>query len=955
MKSEYYIIILFLICILGEGIGQNPDLLNDRDTIPGVEDSVKVEQITDRIKISPDAFASNVKYGADHKTFFDRIRNLVYLYGNAFVEYQDFSIRNADYIEVDLNKNIATARLLPDSLKHLIGDTQYDTAVAEIPPPEETEDFEEDEFFDDELMDGMEIDPVTGEPIEPGQDRRNAPAVQNDGNLPGHKPGTPLFSDGSNEFDATEMRYNFKTKQGKVFDAVTFQSNLYIHGKQTKFIEKITPLDTTQTIYNKNAVFTTCDAPEPHFGIWSNKQKIVPNKEVIVGPSNLQIMGIPTPLVLPFGFYPIVPEAKEGLIVPSYEYSQQWGFGLRGIGWYQPISEHMNLTARGDLYFNGSWMLDVQSSYRKRYKFNGGYSISFSNRVQELPQSEEKQKNRTFALRWNHSQDQAAHPYQNFSASVNFTTGGFDKINYNDANRVLNNNTSSQISYRREFPGSPFSMTANISHSQNSNNRSVSFTLPSFDLRMRSLQPFKKKKKSGRENWYEKILLTYSGSFDNKIQATDTTVFQPDRWLSQKYGAQHQVGLNSSYRLLKYISVTPGVNLTERWYFDKIQKNFISDPVIEYDTIETVDGMLIPVADTVSYGYVHKDTMNGFFPVHDVGASLNFQTALYYTKLSSKGWFRGFRHVAKPSVSLSFKPDYANSPWHYTDTLNRLDRGPEYMERYSVFEEGIYGAPSTSQGNFSVSYSLRNVLEAKFWNKKDSTENKISLFKTFDFSGNYNPKADSLKFSMINFNANANFFKGITYFRFTTQLDPYALNEQNRRIDEFYFKSGKGLLRFNGFRAGLSSNMSIGQIRDLFHREADGGGEEDDGNKKDSKSQQALFDNFRVSHEVQFVWDPSRDKDAFRLTTNNIRLSGNLDLTEKWSVRVGNFGYDFERKQLTYPDFGFSRDLHCWQLSFNWQPTRKTFLFNIRVKNAPLDFLDLPYRRGIQDSGFQPF
>ncbi len=931
---------------------QDPLLDNASDSVSLANDSLKSSENLDDIILSPDAFSSSAKYGADHKTYFHPQKNLVYLYGNAFVEYEQFSIRNADYIEVDLKKNIATARLLPDSMKFLIGNTVYDTVATIV---EDTTTIPEEDVlpFEDELIDGVQIDPITGEPIEPGRENREAPPVDGGGGLPGHKPGTPLFSDGTNEFDANEMRYNFKTGKGKVYNAVTFQSNLYIHGTETKFIESQDPKDTIQTIYNKNAIFTTCNAPVPHFGIWSNKQKIVPNKEVIVGPSNLQIMGIPTPLVLPFGFYPIVSTAKEGLIVPSYEYSQQWGFGLRGIGWYQPISEHMNLTARGDIYFNGSWLVDVQSNYRKRYKFNGGFSVSFSNRIQELASSLEKQKNRSFALRWNHSQDRSAHPYQNFSASVNFTTSGFDKLNYNQANQVLNNNTSSQISYRREFPGTPFSMTSNISHSQNSNNRSVSFTLPSFDLRMRSLQPFKKKKSVGDEQWYEKILLTYSGSFDNKIQTTDTTIFQPELWKSQKYGAQHQVGLNASYRLLKYISVTPSVNLNERWYFDKVKRNFVSDPVIEYDTVRTVDNQLIITRDTVSYGMVEKDTTNGFFPVHDIGASLNFQTALYYTKLSSKGWFRGFRHVAKPSVSLSFKPDYANSPWNYTDTLNRIDRGPDYIERYSFFEEGIYGAPSTSQGNFNVSYSLRNVLEAKLWNRPDSTAKKISLFKTFDFSGNYNPKADSLNFSMINFNANTTLFKGISYFRFSTQLDPYAVDERNRRIDKFYYKTGAGLFRFNGLRASLSTNMTVGKIRELLQKpEPDASS--DDKQSKIARSE-GLFDNFRVSHEIRFVWDPSRDKDVFQLSTNNIRMSGNVDLTEHWGVRVGNFGYDFQRKQLTYPDFGFTRDLHCWQLSFSWQPTRGTFLFNIRVKNAPLDFIDLPYNRGIQDSGYSPF
>src|SRR5690554_1409928 len=359
-----------LMCSMSNVFGQDSLFHNATDTLPGTADSLKSGEILRGVPISPDAFSSNARYGADHKTFFDPRKNLVYLYGNAFVEYEQFSIRNADYIEVDLNENIATARILPDSLKHLIGNTVYDTVVAQVEDTLVQEDYD-NLYYEDDLVDGVEIDPFTGEPVEPGLDSRQAQPVEGGGALPGHKPGTPVFSDGINEFDASEMRYNFKTGKGKVYEAVTFQSNLYIHGTETKFIESKNPNDTIQTIYNKHAIFTTCNAPHPHFGIWSNKQKIVPNKEVIVGPSNLQIMGIPTPLVLPFGFYPIVPDAKEGLIVPSYEYSQQWGFGLRGIGWYQPISDHMNATARGDIYFNGSWLIDVQSNYRKRYKYNG--------------------------------------------------------------------------------------------------------------------------------------------------------------------------------------------------------------------------------------------------------------------------------------------------------------------------------------------------------------------------------------------------------------------------------------------------------------------------------------------------------------------------------------------------------------------------------------------------------
>ncbi|GAA5222097.1 putative LPS assembly protein LptD [Membranihabitans marinus] len=933
------------------GFGQDTLIQNEEDSLSHTLDSLKSEKFS-KIKISKDAFSSGVVYGADHKTYFDRKKNLVFLYGNAFVEYGLFSIKNADYIEVDLNTNIASARLLPDSLKHLIGNTVYDTIVPQVVEVDTLEDEYNDNLG---FEDGQEIDPITGEIIE-NPDERKAEKVQSDGTLPGRLPGTPIFSDGQNEFDAKQMRYNFKTKKGKIYEAVTFQSNLYIHGREAKFIENLTETDTNQIIYNRGALFTTCDAPIPHFGVRSNKQKIIPNKEVIVGPSNLEIMGIPTPLVLPFGFYPIVPTAKAGLIIPSYEYSQTWGFGLRGLGYYTPISEHMNLTTKGDIYFNGSWLVDAQSSYNYRYRFSGGFSVSMSDRKSEVVGSIEKSSSRSFSFRWNHSQAQSAHPYQTFSASVNFSTNGFDKINSNQAERVLNNNTSSQISFSRQFPGTPFSLNGNISHSQNANVRSASFELPSVNVQMRSLQPFKRKNAGGsKEQWYEKILLTYNSKFKNKIQATDTTIFKPNEWKSQDYGVQHTASLSSSYRLFKYINVTPSINVNERWYFDRVDKQFESNPVIEFDTVFTEDGQSLITSDTVSYGSLVVDTLNEFNAIHGFSASLSLQTARYFTRQWEKGWFRGFRHVYKPSVSVSFTPDYQD--WGYVDTVNVLNTRAEYEEvRYSPFENGIFGAPSTGKGNLSLNYSLRNVMEAKFFNKEDSTTNKISLFKTFDFSGNYNPYADSLKFSMINFSANTTFFKGITYFRLSAQFDPYATNDLGQRLGEFSYKTGS-LLRFNGLSAGLSTNMTIAKIRELFSGGPEEGSGEKGGEKKEKQGSQStgIFDNFRVSHEIRFVWDPSKDIDVFQLSTNNIRLSGNIDLTENWGVRVGNFGYDFERKQLTYPDFGFSRDIHCWELSFSWQPTRKTFLFNIRVKNAPLDFIDIPYNRGIQDSGYSPF
>src|SRR5690606_18576176 len=217
-----------LMCSMSNVFGQDSLLNNATDTLPGVTDSLKSSQFICDHCVARDTFPYHAKYGAEHMAFDDSRKNLVYLYGNAFVEYEQFSIRNADYIEVDLNTNIATTRILPDSLKHLMGNTVYDTVVTQIV---DTSNLDEEEYqaFGDQLEE-VEIDPFTGEPVQPALEDRLAQTVEGDGALPGHKPGTPVFSDGTNEFDADEMRYNFKTGKGKVYHAVTFQSNLCIHG-----------------------------------------------------------------------------------------------------------------------------------------------------------------------------------------------------------------------------------------------------------------------------------------------------------------------------------------------------------------------------------------------------------------------------------------------------------------------------------------------------------------------------------------------------------------------------------------------------------------------------------------------------------------------------------------------------------------------------------------------------
>ncbi|MEL6867236.1 MAG: putative LPS assembly protein LptD [Bacteroidota bacterium] len=859
------------------------------------------------VPMSADSLDAKVDYSANDSMHYDIKNERIYLYGEASVQYNTMNL-TADYIIFDWAKNTVYAEGLPDSL--------------------------------------------------------------------GRTGGNPEFKDGDQSFKAKKMRYNFETRKGIIYDVTSQQGNdMYVLSSKAKFISPEPGLDSTafkesdDVVYSSNSIFTTCNHPNPHFGIRSRKQKVVPNKLVIVGPSNLEIASIPTPLWLPFGFFPISKGKRTGLIFPrDYEFSETWGFGLRDVGWFFPLGEYFNLQLTGEIYTRGTWGIKAFSRYDRRYRYSGDLTVAFSNRRSEFANGLPR-KDRSWSFRWSHRQAPTAHPTNNFSVSANIQTNNFQSLTQNDFQSVSQNQLNSTFTFSKNFPGTPFRLSVFASHNQNTQTRDMRITLPTIDLQMNRIYPFKRKIPSGPERWYEKLSLQYTMNAQNQFVTTDTTLFSSETLENAKNAIRHTVNSDVAFNLFKHFNLSPRVDYAEIWHFKTLRRVFDPTPVIDTAFIVSPDGLdTIPdLTDTTSFGTVTDIFDTGFRALRLFNASLGLNTNIFGVREFQKGFIRGIRHTIKPSISANFTPDYTSERLGYFEEVQTDSRFDE-LTTYSIFDQGLYDRPSSSGLVAALSYTINNIFEAKYFSKKDSTINKFRLFDNIVLSGNHNFAADSLQWSEVRLRGNTRIFKKLTNLQFNAAFDPYAVeftdSGTKRRINTFYKETNGKYLRFDRAMLTISTGMSISQIRDLFTKEESGaqGGQAGEGEKPPpgnatkplrgggDEALLDLFENFRISHNFSLEANRLEGRDTIFVRAHTIRLSGRIKLTEKWNINVGNISYDFNSKRLVYPDLGFSRDLHCWEMGMSWRPERGTYNFYIRVKPGTLDFLEIPYKKNNQDA-----
>jgi len=750
----------------------------------------------------------------------------------------------------------------------------------------------------------------------------------------GNETQLPKYKEGSEEFTANEVIYDYKTRKGTVRGVRTEQADGFLFAEQAKMHEN-------NEYHFANGRYTTCNDPNhPHYYIQMTKAKVVNNSKIISGPFYFVVEGVPLPIGLPFGFFPSKQRRSAGILTPGYGEEAQRGFFLKNIGYYIPISDYVDLALSGDIYSYGSWAMKATSKYKYRYHYNGNLMLSFNKNVVGEEGLSNYNVRKDFKIRWTHSQDAKANPSRTLSANVDFGSSSYNKYNEQNIGDFLKNTKSSSINYTKRFLGTPFTFSANIKGTQNTSTSNVDFSLPLLTLTMARQYPFKKLIKVPKGRWYEKIGVSYSSSLSNTLSTIDTLLFTPSTLTKFRNGFQQSIPVSTSFNLLKYFNVGPSFNYKGRIYTNSIRKYW-------------KDELFFNTADsTYEYGHLVNDTINGIKHVYDWSVSIPISTKLYgmfYFKRLKR--IEAIRHVLTPSVGFSFRPDFGEKKYGYYDTYyeNADDTVPN---RYSYFDNGIYGtAPYGKSGN--INFSLGNNFEMKLKSKKDTTEEgfkKIKLLDRLNFNGSYNLAADSLNLSDISMSGATRLFNMFT-INFSAVFNPYSYDDSTGvKINKFMWNEHQKLARFSNARVSTGINLNS---KTLFKGKTEGKTEGKNENQNQNQEENDYYDlgyvDFSLPWNIRADYSLSVSKSSYDVETKEfvsritqtIRYSGSFKLTDKWNVSFTS-GYDLQLRKASTTSINVTRDLHCWQMSFRWVPfgVRKSYMFRVNLKSSILEGLE---------------
>ena len=750
----------------------------------------------------------------------------------------------------------------------------------------------------------------------------------------------PNFEQGAQKFKAKGMRYNFGTRKGIIYNASTQQGDLYVIGGKTKLVaaDERDPTRADNVVYNSNAIFTTCDLDHPHYGIRSSKQKIIPGKQVIVGPSNVELGGVPTPLWLPFGFFPISTGEKSGLIFPTdYTFTEIDGFGFQGVGWYFPWNDNIHTQLTVDVFLKGTFRADARNDYSKRYRYSGALDLGWSRNRREVRAIGEFSQ--AYIFTWRHAQDAKANPYRSFNSNVNFQTNGYLRSNSPAFDAQVTGIIRSNLSYSFKFPEhQSWNLTTGFNHTQNTVTREVDISLPDAQFSTGAMYPFANLGTKSTA-WYKKAQLTYNARVRGSISATDTSVFEKQTWDDALFGASHSVAFNAPVNVLKHFRLSPNISYNEVYYIDEVTRAFVQgDSVITRE--EVILGETVTTMDTVSFGSLIETIDNkedGFTNVaRTFNANVSLSTQIYGTARFNAGALKGIRHIITPSISIGYTPNYAGGLFNYYDEVQVNVAGDTRL--FDRFPRQPFSPGSIpTERALAVGYSIGNRIETKIQGKRDSISRIVSVINNLSFSGSYNFDADSLEWSPINVSgAQASFLNKIVRVNFSGNLDVYALDANRNRTSEALLDQGRFPIRVNRFSYAINAGASLGQFRELFL------GKE---NKLPENSIFSLIDKFRLSYNFSQTYT-STNREPWSTNANSVNATGGIPITQKWSIRSLTIGYDFQNDRISYPSVSLGRDLHCWEMDFFYSPAfNNTFNFSIRVKPSSLSFLEIPYRR----------
>jgi len=746
----------------------------------------------------------------------------------------------------------------------------------------------------------------------------------------------PFFKQGSNEVNPDSIRFNFDTQKALIWNSKSGQNGMDIFAALTK-------KQNDSVYFIKDARVSTAgkliggedEGIDYYFKV--RKGKIIPGGKIISGLTNMFIADVPTPVGLPFAYFPSSQTKESGFIIPSIGESNLRGYYIQNGGYYLGLSDYFDLTLIADYYTNGSYGFRGDSQYNVRYKYRGTFSFRYENLINEARGLPEYSKSTVFNVRWNHSKDPKSSPNSTFSASVNFGSSDYYRQSVNQLNspNFLNNNLSSSISYSKSFPEYPrVNISLTTAMSQNSQSKSVNLTLPTFQANMERIYPFAPKV-GAKKGLFQNINFQYTSRAENRIITTEEALFGPSMFDNSKMGMKHTIPLSTNFKLFKYLSMSASANYDEVWTQNTVRFS-------DYDP---------------ELGRAVKDTINniGTFRQYSLSASLG--TTVYGTfNFGEDKKIQSIRHTIRPAISYTNKPSFER----YYDTYI-VDADGNSAE-YTRYQNSLFGIPSKALSN-SMGISIGNNFEAKV-RDKDSTATgpkKIVLLNNLNISTSHNFAADSLRWSPLRMSSGFSLLQGKMSINFGSTFDPYALDENKVRVNKFNIANGGGLLRLTSANINMNYSFSSTQLEgnreegeeDLEQRNqreatSSGGRDDDLFGRAEDFTDRRMNDAENTdpaptypSYRTKIPWDL---KIAYSLTYNNSRgqrdfsnnslmFSGNVDLTPKWKVGVSS-GYDFKGQGFTYTQLRFNRDLNSWRLNFSWVPfsDRASWNFFIGIK-----------------------
>jgi hypothetical protein len=756
--------------------------------------------------------------------------------------------------------------------------------------------------------------------------------------------GKPVFKQGDQEIAADNLLYNFKTKKAIAEQITTKQDQGLLHSAVTKLME-----DGTSNI--ARSTYSTCDADTPHFYINLPKARIYPGKKLVSGPGNLVLEGIPLPLFLPFGYFPVqTKKAASGILIPRIGQENLRGYSLTDGGYYFAISDFLDLALRGNIYTNGTWIATAATNYNRLYKYSGNFSFSYANNISGHRGLLDYNKTSNYKIGWMFNQDPKSSPGSRFSASVNMSSSAFDRTNSYDVQEHVTTQRQSSISYSKTWEGTPFNFSASANHSQDVRKKTVFLNLPKANFNMGRIFPLKGRNSTGPTKWYQELQLSYTASMDNKISTYDSLLFTKSALKSSQYGFRHEIPVSLQLRPFRNFSISPSLTYTGVVFGQKIEKRYINAEGVPAVAIDTAKGFF--------YGQAINPS---------ISASFNPQIFGTYQFTNPNSRVQAIRHVIKPSVSFSYVPSLQglSSKMYRQVQVDTLGN----MQEYSIYEGNIYSPPSQSQRSGNISFSLVNLVEAKVFAKNDTTgkPKKVKIIDNFGITTAYNIFADKFNWDLISMQARTTLAHNINISS-NAQFTLYGHDETGKITEAFALKQNGKLMRLTNF--GTSLDLSVSDLLNGNKSKDKGSatpnaltggvqgnapaqsGDLSQSNKGANIRDAYGYPVFNVPWTMNLSYNVNYRKIGLSSEVSQaLSMSGMVSITKKMSMQYTT-GYDFRGKQITMTQIGISRDLHCWEMNFNWVPngTMKMWNFTIRVKASVLGDLKYERRKDFHDN-----